>query len=312
MMVDRERIREITERAEVRGQRIMRERDEAWKARLEHVGAAPVSSAAIESLSMPPPRSTVADAGLLVAEGDSWFDYPGADVLEILEDTYGYVVEDVAHRGDRVESMAYEDGQLRGFTRLLDRVLRRGETPKAILLSGGGNDIAGEEFRLLLDHAQSYSPGINEQIVAGVIDQRLMDAYLSIIASVHAVCRFRLNREVPIIIHGYGHAVPDGRGFLGGLWPLPGPWLKPGFRAKGYGDQTANAAVIEGLIDRFNTMLQRVVGVFPVGSVQYVDLRPLLPNTPSEYKSWWADELHPTPAGFRRVVAAIAHAIESA
>src|SRR4051812_44811518 len=35
-------------------------------------------------------------AGVLVAEGDSWFDYPFADVLSDLEDTYGFDVESVA------------------------------------------------------------------------------------------------------------------------------------------------------------------------------------------------------------------------
>src|SRR5229473_2502907 len=44
--------------------------------------------------------------GLLIAEGDSWFDYPFHDVLRLLEDDHGYDVESVAHRGDTVEDMA--------------------------------------------------------------------------------------------------------------------------------------------------------------------------------------------------------------
>jgi hypothetical protein len=55
-------------------------------------------------------------AGVLVAEGDSWFDYPFVDVLSVLEDDYGYDVESVAHKGDRVEDMAYEGGQLDEFS----------------------------------------------------------------------------------------------------------------------------------------------------------------------------------------------------
>ena len=35
-------------------------------------------------------------AGVLVAEGDSWFDYPFTDVLSELEDRHGYDVESVA------------------------------------------------------------------------------------------------------------------------------------------------------------------------------------------------------------------------
>src|SRR5512143_3577372 len=47
-----------------------------------------------------------ATAGVLIAEGDSWFDYPLQDVLKLLEDEHGFDVESVAHRGDRIEDMA--------------------------------------------------------------------------------------------------------------------------------------------------------------------------------------------------------------
>src|SRR5262245_34259950 len=56
---------------------------------------------------------------LIVAEGDSWFDYPLFDVLDALEDGFGYEVESVAHAGDTLESMAYEFAQLHGFIRVL-------------------------------------------------------------------------------------------------------------------------------------------------------------------------------------------------
>src|ERR671912_2849844 len=51
-------------------------------------------------------------AGVLVAEGDSWFNYPFHDILSDLEDLHGYDVESVSHRGDTVEDMAYGGGQL--------------------------------------------------------------------------------------------------------------------------------------------------------------------------------------------------------
>ena len=36
-------------------------------------------------------------AGLLIAEGNSWFDYPMNDVLRLLEDDHGFDVESVAN-----------------------------------------------------------------------------------------------------------------------------------------------------------------------------------------------------------------------
>src|ERR1051325_2242623 len=54
----------------------------------------------LRALAVPPAT------GLLVAEGDSWFDYPLHDVLTMLEDEHGFDVESVAHKGDTVEDMA--------------------------------------------------------------------------------------------------------------------------------------------------------------------------------------------------------------
>src|SRR5437762_13000112 len=85
----------------------------------------------LRALAVPPPT------GLLVAEGDSWFDYPFHDVLTMLEDEHGFDVESVAHRGDTVEDMAYSGGQFDSFARLLEKVLRQGRVPDAVLLSGG-------------------------------------------------------------------------------------------------------------------------------------------------------------------------------
>src|SRR2546421_299477 len=59
--------------------------------------------------------------GSLVAEGDSWFDYPGHDVLKALDDVFGYDVDSVAHKGDAVEEMAYADGQIQDFARLIEK-----------------------------------------------------------------------------------------------------------------------------------------------------------------------------------------------
>jgi lysophospholipase L1-like esterase len=244
---------------------------------------------------------------VLVAEGDSWFDYPWHDVLRMLEDHHGYDVESVAHKGDSVESMAYS-GQLEEFTRLIERLLRQRVLPRAILLSGGGNDVAGAEFRVLLNHVRSARAGLNEQVVRGVIDERVFDAYVTILTGVTMVCRQRTGRPIPIIIHGYGHPVPDGRGVLGGWGPLPGPWLQPGFRDKGFSTPDACLEIAAALIDRFNAMLQRVAALKEFSHVRYVDVRDRLSNR-ADYKTWWANELHPTRRGFAAVADRLAAAI---
>lgn len=238
-------------------------------------------------------------AGLVIAEGDSWFDYPLHDVLKDLEDLHGYDVESVAHMGDTVEDMAYSGGQLDELSRRIEKALRSGRRPKAILVSGGGNDIAGDAFAYLLNHAAGAGAGLNAEIVSGVIDSRLRDAYLTILHAITAVCTALLGETVPIVIHGYDHAVPDGRGFFGGWGVLPGPWLEPGFRRKGYA-ANARAVVVVELIDRFNAMLRDVSRRPALQHVKYLDLRGTLASGAS-YKEWWANELHPTRKGFEAV-----------
>ena len=240
--------------------------------------------------------------GTLVAEGDSWFDYPFYDILKNLGDDYGYEVHTVAHRGDAVEIMAYGGGQLDDFARSLEQVLRSGIAPKAILLSGGGNDVAGDVFAMLINHKLSPNPGLNTTILEGVLTQRIRFAYATILSAVTQLCMRYLGRAVPVIVHGYGYPVPDGRGFFGGFGPLPGPWLEPGFRDKGYDDLVERIAIAAQLIDAFNDMLIALVAAPEFAQhVHYVDLRPQLSNNPSDYRKWWGNELHPSERGFDAV-----------
>lgn len=243
----------------------------------------------------------------LIAEGDSWFDFPFNDVLKSLEDDYGYEIESVANAGDTIEGMAYGGGQLDSLVRRLERMLRHQHIPKAILLSGGGNDVAGDEFAMLLNHALSPRAGLNQQVVSGVIDERVRLAYITVITAVTTVCANKLGKAIPVVIHGYDYPVPDGRGVLGGWGPLPGPWLEPGFKAKGYtgeapADVKGRLTLLRDLMDRFNTMLAGLPQVPGLSHVRYVDLRKTLSQS-ANYKDWWSDELHPTGHGFKAVAA---------
>lgn len=243
------------------------------------------------------------DVGILVAEGDSWFDYPFYDVLKTLDDAFGYRVESVSHRGDAVESMAYGGGQIDEFVRCLERVARDGRIPVAVLLSGGGNDVTGPEFAMLLDHKHSPVPGLNATVLDGVIDQRIRTAYVQILSQVTFVCRQLWPNEpaIPILVHGYDYPVPDGRGFLGGWGPLPGPWLEPGFRQKQYSEMPERIAIAATLIDRFNDMLNSIVAMAAFKHVSYVNLRGTLSTNPGSYRKSWGNEMHPTREGFSAV-----------
>ncbi|MCP4895872.1 MAG: hypothetical protein GY906_02770 [bacterium] len=239
---------------------------------------------------------------ILVAEGDSWFDYPGTDVLEELEEVYDYEVVSVAHAGDTIESMAYQDKQYEKLSHKLGKLASKGKKPMAVLLSGGGNDIAGKEFELLLNHSGSGLNTLNEDIVRGFIDVRLKTAWVELISIVGGLCESHFDhRDIPVVIHGYGYSVPDGRGFWGGWGPLPGPWLEPGFERKGYEVLSDNTSTVQTLIDRFNTMVESLPDEPEFEHVHYVDVRPLLSNNLANYKDHWVNELHPEDEGFALV-----------
>jgi hypothetical protein len=210
--------------------------------------------------------------------------------------------------GDTVEDMAYSPRQSERFVEALDTLLRAGRVPRAILLSGGGNDIAGSEFQMLLDHALSPARGLNADVVRGVIEVRIRHAYVALLSATTRLSRQRLGTAIPILLHGYDRAVPDGRGVL--LGPFPGPWLRPGFQRKGFGraDFDETKAMVARLIETFNAMLAGLVRVRGFEHVHYVNLLGTLSNG-DDYRKWWANELHPTKAGFIAVADRFASAI---
>jgi hypothetical protein len=249
-------------------------------------------------------------AGFLVAAGDSWFDYPFHDVLKILQDGYGYNVESTSHRGDPIESMAYLGGQIDGLSRMFQKVLAQGATPKAVLLSGGGDDIAGREFGMLLNNKNSAIGGWNSDVLRGVIEDRIASAYVAMFNGIDRLSTQYANRILPILVHGYDYPVPDGRGFLGGWGPLPGPWLQPGFREKNFDDLQETIGLMREAIDLFNAMLVELTAMPQFAHVHYVDLRGTL-RTDDTYTDWWANELHPTEPGFEAVTARFAQVLET-
>ena len=250
--------------------------------------------------------------GLLVAEGDSWFHYPKGDVLDAL-DKLGYDIESVAHRGDTIESIAYDADQLDALTQRLMRLSKRDKRPRAILLSGGGNDFTKGRLEALLNHHGSGLTTINETIRDEALGNRVRNAYAKVIEDVTWVCKSHFNDPpIPILVHGYDYSIPDGRGYSKYWITWRGPWLEPAFYAKGYYDLQDNMKTIAALLGYFNTQLEEVLE--SLGSdydhVKYIKLLDTLSREDSTYKDDWDNELHPTKSGFARIAKKYAKVIE--
>ena len=233
----------------------------------------------------------------LVAEGDSWFSYSiaGMDIIDCLKSFFGYRIYNVAEPGDTLDNMAWGTEFTRNWRRRSPPIEETKEAiadfaPRVALLSGGGNDIAGEDLLALLNHKDSGLSTIREDYAEFLIDDYFARAYQSIIGDLRSV-----SPQLHVIIHGYGHPIPDGRGVSALGFDFAGPWLRPHLTAKGYTDANERRGIIQQLIDRFNAMLSRLAADDP--RLHYIDLRPII-----NYSDW-ENELHLHRSGFRRVAA---------
>ena len=246
------------------------------------------------------------ESGILVAQGDSWYAYPFYNVLTYLEARHHYRVESVAHNGEWLDSMAYDPNQLSGLAHAFKKLRDKKKRPRAILLSGGGNDIAGPQLTLLLTHRRSGEAPLDEKLVREVVERRLRIGMLALIAATSHLCReYFDDSTIPIFIHGYSYPVPDGRGYLGGMWFLPGPWLRPAFDTKGYAHSRNDLQIatdaMRKIIADYNDVLQGVPALAKPANVHYIRVINTLTNDLDKYRDDWGNELHPTPKGFGRV-----------
>lgn len=233
--------------------------------------------------------------------GDSWFSYGSHDLIDQLKLNFGYEVEGDARTGRRIIEFAHDPVMLGEFCDLIGTYVAAGKNLKALLLSGGGNDIA-DTFQSCLFERNSPQPGWNQQMVDAYLNLPLKEAYSTIASTLDTYCNQLLHRSVPIFIHGYGHPVPDGRGIFGRHW------LREKFEAMGYTNQEERTLLARDLINQFNTMLSHLARDTGIASVKYVDLRPGL-SSGSDYRSSWTNELHPTRQGFESVGRILATAL---
>ncbi len=255
--------------------------------------------------------------GYLVAEGDSWFDYPFfEDVLEALEDHHHFKVRSAAHHGDTAESMAYDAGQLRKLHDLVRELAEERRKARAILVSCGGNDVV-EALGTILNHGGSGLDRVNQSVLRGVVREQVPAAIANLLGSIHAFCERYFGERRPVLIHGYGAPVPDGRGYP--LLGLAGPWLKPAFARRGHvtrepqaeAELRANCEAMAELMRVFNDEILPEVAAACGPGVFHVDVRGVLTNELAgrRYEQAWRDEMHATGAGFEAVAAAFARRI---
>lgn len=266
-------------------------RIEDHQARIRSLRIAQQSVRAMGAAALAQPRPLV-----MLAHGDSWFDYPLAgngvslgdtDIIAQLRGmgTVNPLVLNMSHYGDATTDEMSLPKQQRMIEALNDPDNWLGAQPDAILFSGGGNDIAGNEFCIILDYAVAGSTGLNAQrfrAVLGMVEASYLDLF---------AFRDRYAPNVPIFGHDYDFAIPNG------THPIcVGPWLQPSLRYAGWNDLAKGRAIVKDALQQFSTMLKNLAST-PANKFTLVHTQGTLQD------SDWANELHPFPDGFRKLAA---------
>lgn len=176
---------------------------------------------------------------------------------------------------------------------------------QALVLSGGGNDVAGMKdfLRLINDDCSACKDAAECFRVTEptAVLQAIEGHYRAVIAKFRAY-----NKHKPVFVHHYDHAWPTGKGLFG-----PSDWLAaPMDRAKVREDLRPD--VFRMLIERFKQM-QESLAADPSLGVVVVPTAGVLPSGEKVRDEYWANELHPTPKGFELLVRdAFGPAFESA
>lgn len=251
-----------------------------------------------------------------LAQGDSWFNYwIGHDVLYWLQTDYGHTIDNIAVAGSTLNDVVYgqvphdfldfrqTDAPSR-LAELVDRI--KSDKPQALLISAGGNDIAGDEFFSFIDNAKSGLPQVNSTVLQGVVSQTFEQAYRILIeTAIHAADKDGYS-GMKIFTHGYDYPWPDGRGVVW-IKGLIGPWFDASFKAKNYpctshSELLVRRGIVKSFIDGINVMLQSLSkDPAYAGRVVHIDARNTLTDEISSYADAWANELHPTNTGFQAI-----------
>ena len=239
--------------------------------------------------------SFLSESSNIVSEGDSWFDYlPGTDLIDCLRNNHNYYIKNYAKAGDTLENMIYGTGIDNDFQRISPSIenviIKIGQLrPKVFLFSGGGNDIAGEEFASYLNHKNSGLPSLRNDYIENMINTVFKKYFEDLIAKVSST-----SPGTNIITHGYGHTIPTGKGVKVLFFNFSGPWLRPALAMKGIFDATEQKAAVEKMINAYNEML---IGLDTSNTnFHHVDLRGHI----DPYNDW-SNELHLKNSAYARV-----------
>jgi len=245
---------------------------------------------------------------VLVAEGDSWFQFPILidEILDHLSDNFAIL--SLAAAGDTAENMVEGPEQSAGREYMIN-LRKQKDDVRAFLFSAAGNDIIGEDPNTgksaLFDIIKDFDPtrtSIDEHINDVVLQERLTnlkDAYTRVITDVRAEPGLE---TLPIIVHGYDYTFPfphfenDPRNPIHAAnneW-LGQPLDQRNFPIATQAQRDLRRNIVIRLIDQLYDMLDDLAQTH--NDIVVVDCRGAMSEVTD-----WIDEIHGTDEGFAKV-----------
>jgi N-acetylmuramoyl-L-alanine amidase len=248
---------------------------------------------------------------VLVAEGDSWFEFPllVREIVDQLEDDY--LIWSIGAAGDTAQNMVYDRAEYpQALSKHKDEV-------RGFLFSAAGNDIIGEDLTtqkpVLFDLLKNFNGNRND--IEGHINLDLLNdkmsflnrAYSKVIADIRDKLEFK---NLPIFIHGYDYAIPypcDENDPRNPIHAAKNEWLGEPLDQRKIHDPEQRRNIIKFLIDRLYQMLAEVSGDPQNTGVWLVDCRGAMPEVTD-----WIDEIHGTSDGFKKIATRFASVLSLA
>lgn len=238
---------------------------------------------------------------VLVAEGDSWFQFPIFIHETVTQLGRDYLISCLSAAGDTARNMVFGPSgpRRREYMMELDQ---RADRVQAFLFSAAGNDIIGEDeeagdgtpvLRKILTNPGTGTADPDAYINAEELTKRitfLRKAYREVVTTIRNDIRFA---ELPILVHGYDVPFPYPWGpqdRRNPIWAAKDRWLGSAFAPAGI-EGGLRRQILTRLIDQLYEMLDGVAAEFQ--HVHVVDCRGALPELHN-----WADEIHATSDGY--------------
>jgi hypothetical protein len=241
---------------------------------------------------------------MLLAEGDSWFHFPIFLRDIVLQLSADHLIWPLGAAGETLDHMVFGRGEGQG-PNYLNALSEFGASARAFLFSGGGNDLIGEDedgSSALMKFVRRFEAGRSAawHLDTPEFKRRLVHyeaAHRHMIVDVAA-----RQPNLPIVLHAYDYVLPcpfGRRDRRHPHWMARDKYFGAMFPRLGIVDPGLQAEILRHVVDAMNAVLRRLAGGNVAGGsfaqVFHVDLRGALALED------WADELHPTNAGYAKL-----------